>query len=238
MRVITLGCLFILGIISLFLMYRMLVHYRLNRVSVNQSSRLFKLKLAQFKQKELRKSLIYLLVGLSASIIVSIITIYRLEITMKDITTNNRMLQSEVRSMKQKGSTSGLLEEYPSSGIGLKKNLVSDNQTIDHKEKVEHSISNQLHPYIGKANFVFSSSSESDTFSILLTGSVESRNANLVILGQNISAFIREISEIKNISEIQININDQNGNDLYKGSYIRDDEGQFRFQSKLRKGKG
>lgn len=99
----------------------MLVHFRLNRVSVNKSSRLFKLKLTQFKQKELRKSLIYLLVGLSASIIVSIVTIYRLEITMKDITTNNRMLQSEVRSMKQKGTPSALLEEYPTSGIGLKK---------------------------------------------------------------------------------------------------------------------
>lgn len=238
MRVFTTGYLIIMGIISLCLAYRLTIHYRLNQISVKQTSRLFKTKFVQFKQKELRKSLTYLFTGMIAVIIVSTCSIFRLEMSMKDVQANNQKFQSEIQTMKENVAAGPLLKRYPSSGLGLKNSLVSENQTATQKNQLEKSLSNQLNPYIDQANFIFSSANEADYLTLLLTGTVAAKQANLVILGQNISAFVKEIEEIEKISEVQIQINDQKGNNLYKGIYVKDNEGQFRFQPELRKGKG
>ena len=218
-----------------------MVHYRLDNIPTKQTSRLFRTKLTQFKQKELRKSLVYLAVGMMGGITViafSLLQVFQLETRMQGLRTDNRALQGEVRTMKKKTQVKTLLADYPVSGLDLNDQLVVSNQTIDEKEKLEKKVSKQLLPYIDDAKLVFSSSSESDSLTLLLTGSVQASNANLVILGQNITAFMKEVEGVKKITEVHVNMNDREGNDLYKGTYIRNDQGHFTFQSELRKGKG
>ena len=241
MKVWLIGCFGIMGMIVLSLLYRFLVHYRLDNIPTKQTSRLFRTKLTQFKQKELRKSLVYFAVGMMGLITViafSLLQVFQLETRMQGVQTDNRALQGEVRTMKKKTQVKTLLADYPVSGLDLNDQLVVSNQTIDEKEQLEKKVSKQLLPYIDEAKLVFSSSSESDSLTLLLTGSVQASNANLVILGQNINAFMKEVEGVKKIAEVHVNMNDREGNDLYKGTYIRNDQGHFTFQSELRKGKG
>ena len=63
MNVFIFCCLAIMGIIFLCLLYRLVVHYQLDRINVKQTSILFQTKLNHFKQRELRKSFMYLFVG-------------------------------------------------------------------------------------------------------------------------------------------------------------------------------
>ena len=243
MKVWIIGCFGMMGMIVLSILYRFMVHYRLDNIPTKQTSRLFRTKLTQFKQKELRKSLVYLAVGMMGVITViafSLLQVFQLETRMQGLRTDNRSLQGEVRTMKKKTQveTKTLLADYPVSGLDLNDQLVVSNQTIDEKEQLEKKVSKQLLPYIDDAKLVFSSSSESDSLTLLLTGSVQASNANLVILGQNITAFMKEVEGVKKITEVHVTMNDREGNDLYKGTYIRNDQGQFTFQSELRKGKG
>lgn len=243
MKVWIIGCFGMMGMIVLSILYRFMVHYRLDNIPTKQTSRLFRTKLTQFKQKELRKSLVYLAIGMMGLITVitfSLLQVVQLETRMQGLRTDNRSLQGEVRTMKKKTQvkTKSLLADYPVSGLDLNDQLVVSNQTIDEKEQLEKKVSKQLLPYINEAKLVFSSSSESDSLTLLLTGSVQASNANLVILGQNITAFMKEVEGVKKITEVHVNMNDREGNDLYKGTYIRNDQGQFTFQSELRKGKG
>lgn len=230
-----------MGIIFLCLLYRLLVHYQLNRINVKQTSILFQTKLNHFKQRELRKSFTYLFAGTMGLISIlsfAIIQMCQLETQVHGLSTDNQSLHSEVRRIKTKKSTKNLLKEYPASGLDLKTTLTANNETVASKELIEKSLSDQLRPYIEKANLVLSSSSEADSLSVLLTGSIEATNANLVILGQNIAELTREIEGIEKISEVHINIIDREGNDLYKGTYVRNEKAQFTFQSEMRKGKG
>ena len=241
MNVFIFCCLAIMGIIFLCLLYRLVVHYQLDRINVKQTSILFQTKLNHFKQRELRKSFMYLFVGTMGLITVlsfAIIQLLQVETQIQGIRTSNRSLQSEVKTLKTKKSTKNLLKEYPTSGLELEKTLTAKDQTVETKEQIEKNLSEALLPYIEEANLVLSSSSEADSLNILLTGSVEASNANLVILGQNISELMREAEGIKKIAEVHINIVDREGNDLYKGTYVRNEKGQFTFQSELRKGKG
>ena len=241
MKVWISGCFGIMGMIVLSILYRFMVHYRLDNIPTKQTSRLFRTKLTQFKQKELRKSLVYLAIGMMGVITViafSLLQVFQLETRMQGLRTDNRALQGEVRTMKKKTQVKNLLADYPVSGLDLNDQVVVSNQTIDEKEELEKKVSKQLLPYIDDAKLVFSSSSESDSLTLLLTGSVQASNANLVILGQNITAFMKEVEGVKKITEVHVNMNDREGNDLYKGTYIRNDQGQFTFQSELRKGKG
>lgn len=241
MKVWIIGCFGIMGMIVLSILYRFMVHYRLDNIPTKQTSRLFRTKLTQFKQKELRKSLVYLAIGMMGGITViafSLLQVFQLETRMQGLRTDNRALQGEVRTMKKRTQVKSLLADYPVSGLDLNDQLVVSNQTIDEKEQLEKKVSKQLLPYIDEAKLVFSSSSESDSLTLLLTGSVQASNANLVILGQNITAFMKEVEGVKKIAEVHVNMNDREGNDLYKGTYIRNDQGQFTFQSELRKGKG
>ncbi|WP_137664190.1 hypothetical protein [Enterococcus hulanensis] len=241
MKVWIIGCFGIMGMIVLSILYRFMVHYRLDNIPTKQTSRLFRTKLTQFKQKELRKSLVYLAIGMMGVITViafSLLQVFQLETRMQGLRTDNRALQGEVRTMKKRTQVKSLLADYPVSGLNLNDQLVVSNQTIDEKEQLEKKVSKQLLPYIDEAKLVFSSSSESDSLTLLLTGSVQASNANLVILGQNITAFMKEVEGVKKIAEVHVNMNDREGNDLYKGTYIRNDQGQFTFQSELRKGKG
>lgn len=243
MKVWIIGCFGIMGMIVLSFLYRFMVHYRLDNIPTKQTSRLFRTKLTQFKQKELRKSLVYLAIGMMGLITViafSLLQVFQLETRMQGLRTDNRSLQGEVRTMKKKTQVrpKTLLVDYPVSGLDLNDQLVVSNQTIDEKEQLEKKVSKQLLPYIDEAKLVFSSSSESDSLTLLLTGSVQASNANLVILGQNITAFMKEVEGVKKITEVHVTMNDREGNDLYKGTYIRNDQGHFTFQSELRKGKG
>ncbi|MDT2658938.1 hypothetical protein P7E02_03610 [Enterococcus hulanensis] len=241
MKVWIIGCFGMMGMIVLSILYRFMVHYRLDNIPTKQTSRLFRTKLTQFKQKELRKSLVYLAIGMMGVITViafSLLQVFQLETRMQGLRTDNRSLQGEVRTMKKKTQVTTLLADYPVSGLDLNDQLVVSNQTIDEKEQLEKKVSKQLLPYIDDAKLVFSSSSESDSLTLLLTGSVQASNANLVILGQNITAFMKEVEGVKKITEVHVNMNDREGNDLYKGTYIRNDQGHFTFQSELRKGKG
>lgn len=230
-----------MGIIFLCLLYRLLVHYQLNRINTKRTSILFQTKLNHFKQRELQKSFTYLFagtLGLISVLFFSVILLFQLETQVHGLSTDNRSLQGQIKKIKTKKSTGNLLKEYPTSGLNLKASLAANNVTVEGKEQNEKDISNQLSPYIEKANLVLSSSSEADSLSVLLTGTIEGTNANLVILGQNIVELMLEIEGIKKISEVHISIDDHEGNDLYKGTYFRNETGQFTFQSEMRKGKG
>jgi len=240
--VFIMGCLIIIGIIFLSLTFRGVVHYRLNQVPTKQTSRLFKTKLVQFKQKELRKSMVYLFAGMIGILIVltfSLFQMFQLETYVQELKINTQVLQGDIRILKKKKiSTKSKLEDYPSSGLELKNNLELNHQTIERKEQTEKVLSKQLQSYIDDAQLVISSSSEADSLTMNLTGTVEATTADLVVLGKNITAFMREVEGAKEIVEVHVSINTHEGNDVYKGTYIRNDSGQFVFQSELRKGKG
>lgn len=230
-----------MGIIFLCLLYRLLVHYQLNRINTKRTSILFQTKLNHFKQRELQKSFTYLFagtLGLISVLFFSVILLFQLETQVHGLSTDNRSLQGQIKKIKTKKSTGNLLKEYPTSGLNLKASLAANNVTVEGKEQNEKDISNQLSPYIEKANLVLSSSNEADSLSVLLTGTIEGTNANLVTLGQNIVELMLEIEGIEKISEVHISIDDHEGNDLYKGTYFRNETGQFTFQSEMRKGKG
>lgn len=240
--VFIIGCLMIIGIIFLSLMYRGVVHYRLNQVPTKQSSRLFKTKLVQFKQKELRKSMVYLFAGIIGILIVltfSLFQLFQLETYVQELKINNQVLQGDIRILKKKKiSTKSRLKDYPPAGLELKNDLDLNHQTIERKEQTEEVLSKQLQSYVDDAQLVISSSNEADSLTMTLTGTVEETTADLVILGKNISAFMREAEGVKEIVEVHISINTHEGHDVYKGTYTRNDSGQFVFQSELRKGKG
>lgn len=230
-----------MGIIFLCLLYRLVVHYQLNRINVKQTSILFQTKLNHFKQRELRKSFMVLFVGTMGLITVlsfAILQLFQVETQVQGVRTNNRSLQEELKKLQVKQSTKNLLKEYPSSGLDLEKTLTAKDQTIESKGQVEKALSEKLLPYIEDANLVLSNSDESDSVKVLLNGSIEATNANLVILGQNISELMREMEGIKAVTEVHLMIVDREGNDVYKGTHMRNERGQFTFQSEMRKGKG
>lgn len=142
------------------------------------------------------------------------------------------------REAQDEKSTKNLLKEYPSAGLELEKTLTADDQTVENKSQIEQNLSEKLTPYIEEANVVISKGDDSDSLNIILTGSIEATNANLVLLGQNIAELMGEAEGIKNIAEVHINIVDREGNDLYRGTYLRNEKGRFTFQSEMRKGKG
>ncbi|MGL9746925.1 hypothetical protein [Enterococcus sp. DIV0170] len=241
MNVFVVCCLVIMGIIFLCLCYRLFVHYQLSRINVKETSVLFQTKLTHFKQRELRKSLGFLFIGtmgLSMVLSFAIIQLFQLETKVHSLTENNQALEGELQELQTKKSSKKLLKEYPSSGLNLEKTLTANNETVEKKEQIEKEVSERLLPYINEANLTLSSSSESDALSIFLTGTIEASNANLVILGQNITELMREMEGIEAIAEVHLNIVDREGNDLYKGTYARNKKGQFTFQSEMRKGKG
>lgn len=240
-NVLIICCLAIIGIIFLCLLSRLAVHYRLNQITSKQTSILFQTKLSQFKQKEQKKSVAYLFTGTMGLIIVlffAIIQFYQFELQLHELGKNSQRLQSEVEKSKTKMSSKNLLKEYPSSGLDLKESLTTDKETIEEKERIEKELSQALLPYIEEANLVLSSGDEATTLTILLTGSIEATNTNLVTLGQNLTELMREIEGIEKIDEVHINIVDREGNELYKGTYARNEKRQFIFQSEMRKGKG
>lgn len=194
-----------------------------------------------FKQRELRKSFFYLFISILWLITVltfSIIQLLQLEMQVDGLNTNNRSLQSEVKKYTRKRSMKNLLEEYPSTGLKLDKIMTDNEQTFKNKEQLEEELSDKLKPYISEAKLVISDDNNSDSLRVILTGSIETSNANLVLLGQNIVKLMRELEEIKKISEVYLTISDHEGNDLYIGIYLRNEKGEFTFQSDLRKGKG
>lgn len=179
----------------------------------------------------------------STLVLITILTfwmvqLFRLEMKMQDVTMTKDSLQSEIQKFESKRSTKNRLKKYPSSGVGLEKSLAMEDQTINSKGQIEKSVAEKLEPYIEEANLIISDGDDSDTVSILLTGSFEATNVNLVIFGQNISEMMREVEGIKTVSEVHVHVNDREENELYKGTYVRDDKGQFIFQSEMRKGKG
>lgn len=147
-------------------------------------------------------------------------------------------MQGELKKLQVKRSTKNLLKEYPSSGLDLEKTLTAKDQTVESKGQVEKALSDKLLPYIEDANLVLSNGNDSDSVKVLLSGSIEASNANLVILGKNIAELMREIEGIKAVAEVHITIVDREGNDVYKGTHMRNEKGQFTFQSEMRKGKG
>lgn len=241
MNVLIICCLAMMGIIFLCLLYRLVVHYQLNRINVKQTSILFQTKLNHFKQRELLKSFMILFVstmGLITVLSFAILQMFQMETQVQGVRANNRSLQGELKKLQKKKSTKNLLKEYPSSGLELEKTLTGKDQTVASKGQIEKALSEKLMPYIEDANFVLSNGSDSDSVKVLLSGSIEATNANLVILGQNIAELMREIEGIKTVTEVHITIVDREGNDVYKGTHMRNEKGQFTFQSEMRKGKG
>lgn len=241
MNVLIICCLAMMGIIFLCLLYRLVVHYQLNRINVKQTSILFQTKLNHFKQRELLKSFMILFVstmGLITVLSFAILQMFQMETQVQGVRANNRSLQGELKKLQKKKSTKNLLKEYPSSGLELEKTLTGKDQTVASKVQIEKALSEKLMPYIEDANFVLSNGSDSDSVKVLLSGSIEATNANLVILGQNIAELMREIEGIKTVTEVHITIVDREGNDVYKGTHMRNEKGQFTFQSEMRKGKG
>lgn len=234
-------CLAVMGVIFLCLSYRLLVHYQLNRINLKQTSHLFQTKLIHFKQKELQKSFIYLFVGMMGLITVlsfSTLQLFQMDTQIHGIRKSNSSLRSEVKSIRTKRTTKELLTEYPSSGIGIKQVLVDNDLLIDKKSDTEQELSAQLSPYFQEANLIISSTNDSDSLNLLLTGSIEASYVNLIILGQNVKEFMKELESTRKIGEVHITIIDREGKDLYKGTYVRNKKGQFTFQSKMREGKG
>lgn len=230
-----------MGVIFLCLLYRLLVHYKLNRINVKQTSPLFQTKLYHFKQKERQKSFVYLFVGMMGLITVlsfSILQLFQMDTQIHEIRKSNSSLRSEVKSIRTKRTTKESLTEYPSSGIGIKQVLADNNLLIDKKSDTEQELSAQLSPYFQEANLIISSTNDSDSLNLLLTGSIEASYVNLIILGQNVKEFMKEIESTRKIGEVHITIIDREGKDLYKGTYVRNKKGQFTFQSKMREGKG
>lgn len=241
MNVFIICCLAMMGIIFLCLFYRLVVHYQLNRINVKQTSILFQTKLNHFKQRELRKSFMVLFVstmGLITVLSFAILQLFQVETQVQGVRANNRSLQGELKKLQTKKSTKNLLKEYPSSGLDIEKTLTAKDQTVESKGQIEKALSDKLLPYIENANLVLSNGSDSDSVKVLLSGSIEATNANLVILGQNIAELMREIGGIKAVTEVHITIVDRKGNDVYKGTHMRNEKGQFTFQSEMRKGKG
>lgn len=231
----------LMGTLFLCLLYRLMIQYQLTRVDTKQTSILFQTKFNHFKLKELRKSFTYLFVGTMGLITIlsfAILQLFQIETQVQKQRASNLMLQSEVKNIKTRKSTKNLLKGYPSSGLELEESLTVNKQTLKKKEQIEKDLSEQLIPYIGAENLVLSSGNESESLNILITGSIDATNANLVIFGKNITSLLQEVEQIKNVSEVHINIVDREGNDLYKGVYVRNEKGQFTFQSELRKGKG
>ena len=203
---------------------------------------LFQTKLTHFKQRELRKSFGFLFIGtmgLSMVLSFAIIQLFQLETRVHSLDETNQALEGELQELQSKKSSKKRLKEYPSSGLNLEKKLTANNETVEKKEQIEKELSEALLPYINEAHLALSSSSESDALSVLLTGTLlEATNANLVILGQNVTELMREMEGIEAIAEVHVTIVDREGNDLYKGTYTRNKKGQFTFQSEMRKGKG
>ncbi|MGM0168666.1 hypothetical protein IGI39_004421 [Enterococcus sp. AZ135] len=245
MKVFIYICLAIMGIIFLCLLYRLMIHYQLNRIDVKKASSLFQTKLNHYKQRELQKSFTFLVVGIMGLITVlsfAIIQLFQFDTQLHGVKTTNQLLRKEIKTVKAKKSMKNLLKDYPLSGLGLQRSLdgfiEESTKTVDLKEKVEQSLSKQLLPYLTDANVMLSTGDDSDSLHVVVTGSIEATNANLVILGQTITALMKEIEDIEKITEVTITIVDREGNDLYKGTYVRNEKGEFTFQSELRKGKG
>lgn len=241
MNVFVICSLAIMGIIFLCLCYRIFVHYQLSRIHVKGTSMLFQTKLTHFKQRELRKSFGILFIGtigLSMILSFAIIQLFQVETQIHRLSENNQALKDELQEQQIKKSSKKRLQEYPSSGLKLKNALTVNNQTVEKKDQIEKEVTERIRPYIHEANLVLSSSSESDALSVLLTGTVEATNGNLVLLGQNITELMRELEGIAGIAEVHVTIVDREGNDLYKGTYTRNKKEQFIFQSEMRKGKG
>lgn len=241
MKALIIFYLVILGIIFLCLVYRLIVHFQLHRIDGKQESSLFQTKLNHFKRKELKKSFIFLFAGTMGMILIVFFTVVQmleLEAQVTGIRSNNHSLQTEVKKIKRKKNRSPLLKTYPSGGLDLQKNLITNNQTIEKKEQTEKSVSELLQPYFEKANVFYSSGSVADSLNVRLTGSIEATSGNLVILGQNISELTKEIEGVEKISELHITIVDLEGNEIYKGTYLRNEKGKFVFKSEMREGKG
>lgn len=210
-------------------------------MNAKASSMLFRTKLNYFEKRELRKSVLYLFIGtigLTLLLSFAIFQQFQLEKQVEGLRTSSHLLQNEVKKNEQKKNTQHLLKDYPASGLGLEKTLPLEQRTIEEKELIEKTLSERLLPYIENTKIVLSSGNESGALNVLLTGEIEPSHANLVILGQNISAFMREMEQIKTFEEVYITIVDYEGNDLYKGTYLRSEKGEFTFQSEMRKGKG
>lgn len=221
-------------LIILSFLYRLVVHNRLSKINPAQGTLLFKMKLRHYKQHEWRKTFIYLLVGFFGLMGILFLTLFQLA----QIETHVQELHTRTRVVQAKQETKRKLMTYPTTGLQLKEGLMVNNQTIKQKDQREQTISEKLRPYIGEVNVVLSSGREADSLVMLLTGTNDGSSTDLVVLGQNITALMREVEKFEQISEVQMTIIDGEGNDLYKGSYIRNDNGEFAFQSTIRKGKG
>lgn len=224
------------------LIYRFIVHYRLHQISTNQTSRLFRTKLTQFKQKELQKSMVTFGVALLSVVIllmIAMIQLTQLEIRVQGVTTHTKELRGNILKLKRKSSSSvSQLKDYPSKGLALESRLKYTEQTLAEKEATERKLATYLCPYISEAQWVLSSGSDADSLTATIMGRVEATGSDLVILGKNLTALMREIEGIPSIIEVHISIVDNEERSIYKGTYLRNDTGYFTFRSELRKGNG
>lgn len=227
----------VLIVISLFLSaYRFMIDYRIRQLENDSSlAGSTKRKLFRIKQKEQEKHVLILLINsLLIGFIVTGLTVSLLLMDGKlsNLSAQTQRLKDETFALKQEQKqliTKTPIKDYPEDGIGLADNPWNELFDASNKSalqsEIESSVSEKIVPYFGLSTFVLSIDVPSKTLSISLIGDVV-YSSNQRTIKKNIKAFVKEAEPIKELNQIQFQIDEVTKSDnatVYSCTYGRED---------------
>ncbi|EGO6609503.1 hypothetical protein ABG953_12590 [Enterococcus faecalis] len=238
--------LIVLSVISIgIVLYRFFVQNQIQSVKINENTtKEFLKKFEKVKLNELSKHVMVIFViclGLSISFILTAYSIYNINNKVEYLTLQNQEIKDEFQKIKNQQmeliNKTGV-SAYPDAGIKLielKWEELFTNQDKKSQRSLETSLSQKLVPYFGLNTVLTMINIPDKTLDLVIEG--DSQNRNFDIIKGNIEGFIDEISQVKNVTQVNLKMNylkDSSHKTTYSCSYVRNNEGEsFKLASEI-----
>lgn len=204
---------------------RMIIKLQLERIPLQQdTSSSFQRKLDYVKQTEQTNhvsALLFLTFLLAMGLILTTCSIFRIEDQLQNLKDRNNQLMDELHTVKkyQNQLTTKLsIKAYPSNGIGLKEypweELFSE-ESREQQYKVEIDLSKRVNAYFGLSTTLIVLDIPSKTLNIAIAGD-SGNEENRQQIKANINDFVKEAEEVKNLTQINFQMNLMNEEDKTK----------------------
>ncbi|MGX7420626.1 hypothetical protein ACWOFR_17775 [Carnobacterium gallinarum] len=231
------GLILIVSGISIMCMvlYRLFIQKQIQNITISEdSSKEFLKKLEIVKRNELSKHVIAIfIISIALSMMLILITsrLYKFNYKIDYLSSQNSNLKDNLEILrKQQTKIIDQIEltPYPEKGLQIK-TLEWRDLFINQEKKAQHSLemqlSQKLAPYVGLNNILAVVNTHSATLDLTIEGNAIDKNNEAI--KENIDLFVVEISEISELSQINLKLNDTKSDShqtVYSCSYTRNDK--------------
>ncbi|MGM0126308.1 hypothetical protein IGI37_003737 [Enterococcus sp. AZ194] len=239
-----------MGLIGLLILlgYRWLVQLQLNQLKRTLSPTLQK-KLRRIQQRETTKHIKVLIYwGIFLSFFLGLMTysIFQLERSTSQLSSENIRIKEELNKLKEKQAYFYQSQErasYPFEGLGFKneawKKLFLEKNQRKTLSEMEQLFDKKLLPYFGQVVTIFSidTSLKEVTLAIQMDDDLNQKD----LLRKNMDTLVDELKEVKEVGQVQFQVVSKDKTNEYSRIYVRENNDfvkQVDTEKRMEKGKG